>query len=240
MQLIGKKKSRVDKYWKFWLDCLFPKQCFVCQKEGEYLCSACFDKVELTKNKCYLCQQETSQLGICSLCQERSYIDGIIVATVYADNVAGQLVEALKYNYIEELALILANLIQKRVVRDGFTSIVTQQILVPIPLHQKRFLERGFNQSELLAKELACLFGGQVEVGLLKRVRYTNQQAKLTRVERLDNMKEAFAVNTTLRNISEVILVDDVITTGSTISEAAQALKQAGVNKVIAMAVCHG
>jgi len=240
MQYIGRTKGRIIECWEFLLDCFFPKYCFVCQKEGEYLCSACFDKIELAKNKCYLCQAETAELGICPACQNKSKIDSIIVATPYTGNITGQMVESLKYNYVEDLAPILAKLIEKRIKRDKLQGLVINKLLIPIPLHKKRFLERGFNQSELLAAELGQRLQGQVENKIVKRIRYTAQQAKLTRAERLKNIKEAFIVGSIHRNVDEVILVDDVVTTGSTLSEAARALKQAGIKKVIAVAVCHG
>ncbi|KKR07349.1 MAG: hypothetical protein UT32_C0012G0012 [Parcubacteria group bacterium GW2011_GWC2_39_14] len=240
MQYIGRTKGRLFECWEFLLDCLFPKHCFVCQKEGEYVCSACFDKIELAQNKCYLCQTETEELGICPACQNESKIDSIIVATPYTGNIAGQMVESLKYNYVEDLAPILSRLIEKRIERDKLKTLVTNKLLIPIPLHKKRFLERGFNQSELLAEELGQRFHCQVENKLLKRIRYTAQQAKLTRTERLENIKEAFIAGSISQNLEEVILVDDVVTTGSTLSEAAKALKQVGIKKVIAVAVCHG
>ena len=240
MQYTGRKKDKFSQIWEFLLDCLFPKHCFVCQKEGEYLCSACFDKIELADNKCYLCGTMTQELGICSACQKLTDIDSVIVATAYDNNVAGLMVEALKYNFVEPIAPALAKLIQKRIFRDKLETIVIQKTLIPIPLHKKRFLERGFNQSQLLAAELSHCFQCRIESNLIKRVRYTSQQAKLTRAERLVNIKEAFAVKSFSLDLQEVILVDDVITTGSTLSGAAKVLKQAGVKKVIAVAVCHG
>lgn len=240
MQLIGKKKSSVYDFWQFWLDCLFPKQCFVCQNEGEYLCSACFDKVKLAKNQCYLCHKETDALGLCVACQAETKIDELVVAASYRESVSGLLVESLKYNYVEAVAEDLISLFIKRLKRDGLEDIFQKQIFIPIPLHKKRLVERGFNQAELLAKYLACYFNGHVDVSCLKRQRQTAQQAKLTRQGRLDNMKMAFTTADEKIYPNVVVLVDDVVTTGSTLSEAAKILKANGVKKIIAVAMCHG
>lgn len=115
------------------------------------------------------------------------------------------------------------------------TLLDKKPILVPIPLSSKRLRKRGYNQAELLAKELEKQFGLTVEL-LLKRVRETKPQYGLKREERIENIKEAFALNDqrSMTNFQgkTVLLVDDVLTTGSTMSEAAKILKKAGAKEV--------
>lgn len=233
----GKKEDKKLSLWKIFLDYVFPKQCFGCQNEGEYLCSACFDKIELLENKCYLCDGETSNLGVCNLCQKDSGIDEIIVASHYDNELSSKLVEAFKYNFVESLGETLVNLIERQIFEKQLFSKFEKKIFVPVPLHRKRQIERGFNQAEILARLLANKYGGTIDLELIKRNKYTLQQAKLTREERLVNMKESFSVQ---GRAEEVVLVDDVLTTGATFSEAAKSLKLSGVKKVICVAVCHG
>jgi len=240
MQLIGRSNGYLHDFFQFWLDCLFPKQCFVCQNEGEYLCSACFDKIELAQNKCFICNKETQCQGICQSCQEQTAIDALIIATPYDNNVAGKIVEALKYNYLEETVQPLVDLLDKQIKLQELEPLIQNKVFVPIPLHKKRYLARGFNQSELLARALALKYKGIIRIDLIKRKRFTRQQAKLTRRERLDNIKEAFVLNGSMGRVKEIVLIDDVITTGGTMAEAARTLKQAGVEKIIAVAICHG
>jgi len=233
----GKKEGRKFSIWKIFLDYVFPKQCFGCQNEGEYLCSACFDKIELLENKCYLCSGGTSNLGVCNLCQKESNIDEIIVSSHYDNELSSKLIEAFKYNFVESLGETLVNLIERQVFEKQLFSRFENKVFVPIPLHKKRQIERGFNQAEILARLLAKKHGGFIELKLLKRKKHTLQQAKLTREERLVNMKESFIVQ---GQAEEIVLVDDVLTTGATFSEAAKVLKMAGVKKIICVAVCHG
>ena len=222
-------------------DYIFPKICFGCREEVGYLCSACFDKIKyLTDFSCFLCHRPNVVSGICADCSKQSGIDQIVVATAYTENFVSSLVEGLKYTFIEELAAPLANILIKQISRRGLKNSFSQSVLVPIPLHKKRLLERGFNQAEELAKLVALKYDIQVDTRLIQRSRATAQQAKLSRAERLENMQGAFCVNPEIKLPNTVILIDDVLTTGTTFVEAAKCLKSAGVSKIICLAVCHG
>ena len=105
-------------------------------------------------------------------------------------------------------------------------------LVVPVPLHPARLRERGFNQAELLAKILAQKIN--IPLGCaLERIRYTTTQTALDRSERMENSHNAFRLrkNTDVRGL-RVLLIDDVLTTGSTLSECARVLKRAGANSV--------
>jgi ComF family protein len=108
--------------------------------------------------------------------------------------------------------------------------------LIPVPLHPIKFRERGFNQAEWIANGLGKTIQIPVRTQLMKRVKHTISQTTLNREERLNNMKKAFKINQDVsdRNIG---IVDDVLTTGSTISSMASILKDAGAKKIIALTV---
>ncbi|HPC36315.1 MAG TPA: ComF family protein [Candidatus Marinimicrobia bacterium] len=110
-------------------------------------------------------------------------------------------------------------------------------LFVPIPLHPIKLRERGYNQSEAIAKGLASNSGIRVETKLLKRIKNTATQTKLNAEERQANMEMAFAINrgNTVPSDSVIILVDDVFTTGATLNSAAGVLRQSGFQKVIAV-----
>ena len=110
-------------------------------------------------------------------------------------------------------------------------------VLIPIPLHPRRHRERSFNQAEILSKAVQSKYSAHLEIKkVLKRVKYTSQQAKLNRAERQKNLSEAFALqpNVDLEPLNKSIcfLVDDVCTTGATLENAAKILKAAGVERV--------
>jgi len=239
--LFGKKNNLIKLFWDNLLDYIFPKQCFGCSKEGEYLCSACFDKVMFfEKFPCFICNRRQYEVGICPDCSRSSCIDQIVVATGYSDTIAGKLVEALKYDYIESIAVVLAGLLAEQLENKELTGIFATGAVVPIPLHKKRFAERGFNQSELLVEKLSLIYDLKIQKKLLRRSRNTSQQAKLSREERKLNIEDAFVVENNLIIPRTVILVDDVLTTGATFGQSAKVLKNAGVEQVICLAVCHG
>ena len=139
-----------------------------------------------------------------------------------------------------DLAGILAKIIDKQIVDKDFVNDIYNVKIVPIPLHRKRYIERGFNQSEKIAKYLGEKYGGEIDEELLIRNKNTSQQAKLNRKERFENLSEAFGVRLGVEVPKKVVLVDDVLTTGVTFGEAVRVLKKSGVEEVVCVAVCHG
>ncbi|MFH0779896.1 MAG: ComF family protein [Parcubacteria group bacterium] len=227
--------------WQNILDYVFPKECFACKKEGEYLCSECFSRLELIdKFTCFICNGPETEKGVCEKCATETGIDRIIIAAKYRNNVAGQIVESFKYDFVQDLASILVKILEKQINRRGLASFMHQQILLPVPLHKKRLAERGFNQAEELAKGIGALYDCLIENELLNRVKNTGQQAKLSRSERFSNIENAFQGNLKTAVPERVVLVDDVLTSGATFIQAAKALRQAGVKEIACLAVCHG
>ena len=116
--------------------------------------------------------------------------------------------------------------------------------LVPVPLHRRRFQHRFFNQAEEIARELSFISGLPV-VNALARIRATEHQTSLTRAQRLENLRGAFQITRTgARVISQkpagAVLVDDVLTTGSTVDECAKTLRRAGFKRIFIVTVMRG
>jgi len=238
---MGVWPGKIKQYWQAAMDYVFPRECFGCGREGEWLCSACFDSLKFfDRRPCFLCNRENFPDGVCPECRDISGIDEIIVATTYENSVAGRIVEQYKYNFLESTGEILVWILAKQIQRQGVAMRLASAKLVPIPLHARRYAQRGYNQAAAIAAGLADRFGCQMEENLLKRIKYTQQQAKLLRPERQRNVREAFALNSRHAVPSEAVLVDDVLTTGATFAEAARVLKSAGVKRVMCVAVCHG
>jgi ComF family protein len=153
--------------------------------------------------------------------------DGVCVraAGVYAAPLS-QAITRMKFEHRPDLAARLALLFDGPLARAARDSDV-----VPVPLHRERLLERGFNQSALLARELVRQSGARFAPELLVRARDTAQQSRLGRVERSANVARAFVATRAL-GARPVTLVDDVITTGSTLSACADALQRAGATSI--------
>lgn len=111
-------------------------------------------------------------------------------------------------------------------------------VIIPVPLHPVRLKERGYNQSLILARELGRRYGIPVRDDLLKRIKNTLMQSMTSREERHANVKDAFRASGRCGGLS-IILVDDVITSGSTAEECARALKAVGADKVYVIAACY-
>ena len=113
-------------------------------------------------------------------------------------------------------------------------------MIIPIPLHRRKQRKRGYNQAEIIARELGKLLKISVNDNILRRVRYTEPQKKMTQKLRKHNLKNAFKAEGDLRKIKSVLLIDDIYTTGNTIDEAAKILMDAGVEKVFFLTVSIG
>jgi ComF family protein len=111
-------------------------------------------------------------------------------------------------------------------------------LLVPVPLHKHRLRNRGFNQAELLARQLSFVTGVK-KVNAMSRKVYTRPQQTLGRQERLNNVKNAFRVNTKMIRGKNVVLVDDVCTSGATLIECSEELLKAGASSVAAITVAR-
>ena len=220
------------------LDILFPKRCVGCKKGGEYICPNCFAKISFdTQTICTVCNKPSIDGKTHPLCRTKYTLDGTFSSVAYK-NIVRKLLYQLKYQpYITNLLPTISELCYEAFIQNElFTKLLKEKpVLVSIPLSPRRLRKRGYNQAELLAKELGKRFGLDAQP-VLKRVKETKPQYGLKREERMENIKDAFGINEKLKAGSEkyktILLVDDVLTTGSTMSEAAKTLKKAGVKEV--------
>ncbi|MCC6476913.1 ComF family protein [bacterium] len=158
------------------------------------------------------------------------YVEMLHAGFAYSDgNFTRDVVHALKYDGHHPLAKqCAAHLLLTIPIQFWDES----EIWAPVPLHWIRGNDRGFNQSELLARELASRLGHNPIKSLLKRIRHTPAQAGTGVRARAANVKNAFAINTHEEIPDRVLLIDDVVTTGATVSECARVLKLAGVQTI--------
>jgi len=212
------------------LDLLFPQWCIGCGREGDYICGSCRQTLAVIPPPiCPGCGRPQSQGILCSSCAEtQAVIDGIRSPFLF-DGVIRRAVHELKYRNLRALAAPLAELLYEYIMKNPIPG----DVLVPVPLHRKRYRERGYNQTALLARELGRLSGLPVVGNCLVRQCYTLPQARSTSVgERHDNVAEAFACRDGQLQGREVILVDDVSTSGATLNACAGVLKSAGAAAV--------
>ncbi len=218
---------------------IFPSYCLKCHKEGEWVCAACFARLDFSGVYCCPRCHKISQAGRnCEACKDKvdSFLTAQIALAAYEeDSLLGNIIRSLKYYYADDLKLIIDKIIAEFLARTGVLN--NFDYIVPIPLHRKRLAERGFNQAEIIAKILARHLDKPMSQAL-DRVRQTLQQAKLSREARLKNLVDAFKIKEKISG--NILLVDDVFTTGSTMQEAAKVLREAGVNKVVGFSLARG
>ena len=129
-----------------------------------------------------------------------------------------ELIHFFKYERFTSLSSIFAAAVAARIAED-----IRIDLILPVPLHPWKKHERGYNQSDLIVKELSRLMGIDYRVDILKRIKYTVSQTTLNKNERMQNVSNAFVCNENVRS-KAVLIVDDVITTGSTLKACAQSV----------------
>ena len=228
------------------LDILFPKYCIQCKAFGSYLCPTCFTYVSFTDTGfCVVCQGQAIGGITHPRCRGRYVIDGVFSSLKYA-GVVKKLIYQCKYPpYIRNLQSLLTDFFYEGIIQKEHVYPLLQQssVFVPIPLHASKLRKRGYNQAQLLAESLGKRFFVPAVDGL-ERVRKTHTQVGLSQKERQENIKDAFKLKKksidVLVGIENIFLIDDVVTSGATLKEAAKVLKRAGVGRVWGLTLAHG
>lgn len=214
-----------NKFVQFILALLFPSFCVGCDTEGSVLCAAC-------RNAIVVQRVPTRPAG-------RSSLSMLYAATEYREQkIASLLIGALKYHGVKRAADHCADILITHLCLAQFAP-QKNYLVTAVPLHRKRLRERGFNQSELIAKHIAAQYALPYAPRILARTIHTTPQTEVReRAKRLENVKGAFVCyNAQTVRGKYIILIDDVTTTGATFEACAHALKSAGAKKIIACAV---
>ena len=235
------------------LTTFFPKRCTSCGEYGFWFCNRCERQHGVQHNliNCSYCskpERKPYAFGkLCSVCKKELCLDGLLYWYSYKETGIQTALHTFKYRGVTGIAEAFGGYIEKRFSKipysvrpERITDSKNRIILIPLPLHARKKRARGFNQAELFAKELGSRFSWRIDSSLLVRKRSTMSQTKLTKEERKENMKNAFAIKKSIKADAIYILVDDVITTGTTIAEAARVLRQSGANQVWGLTIARG
>lgn len=229
------------------IDTVLPPRCLKCGKilEGESgLCASCFNEMDfIAKPYCQKCGRPFAEVRqgdglVCGDCMRKHHSPfRFNRSAVKYNEHSKNLILAFKFMDKTDNAPLLAKWL-KQAGKDIFDTGV--DVIVPIPLHYMRLLKRRYNQSSLLAKELGRLSGIAVDYSSVVRHRHTRPQVEFSGSARVKNIKGAFTVKHP-ENIKgkRIVLVDDVMTTGSTLKECALALKKAGAKSVDTLTVAR-
>ncbi len=228
-------KNNVDQL----VNLLFPPRCLGCDAQVDRhgtLCSACWQQVNfITEPFCAACglpfEYSIGAQAHCAACIQEAPPFARARAAFRYDDASKHLVLRLKYQDETALAQVYAPWLA----RAGAEVLAASDVIVPVPLHYWRFVHRRYNQSALLASVMAKVSGKLLLPDGLMRIRPTLQQTGLTHAQRQKNVRGAFRVHPKRREMlrgKTVLLVDDVYTTGATLSACAKALKRGGASEV--------
>lgn len=223
-------KEKLKIFWLKFKKLLFPElTCYICGRELEnpelHICENCDNRLdEITGMYCEICGDKLDEPDLyCEVCKHTKHSYNTARSCYVYDKYSGALVTGLKYNNKKFLVPFMAKKMFKRLVEFPLTV----DTIIPVPLTVKRRRARGFNQSELLADEIARLSPVPMVVDTVSVTRNFDRppQATLNRAERLKNLKGIFSVVDTSNITGKVVLiVDDVYTTGATVEELSRVI----------------
>lgn len=221
------------------LDFIYPPYCVICKAPGTYFCDACQSKSDLiTSPLCPRCGYPLPDANQpCHECQLHPLksLDSIRSAAFFESGSLRDIIHKFKYNDLYILGKSLASMLATCYTINQMKA----DIIVPVPLHKSRLKERGYNQSAILAKELARRLQLPVEEKILVRFRKTQSQMSLNANDRQNNVANAFSCRNDLLTAKSVLLIDDVCTTGATLDACATALKASGAKAVHGLTVAR-
>jgi len=205
-------------WWKWLNEAVFPVRCIICKREGAWLCDMHNHFCDAPKNEAHF-----------------QYIDPVYAITAYYDPVVKKFIEYFKFRGFSALADIIGKQIDTNVPKE----VLNNAVLVPIPLHWKRKLWRGFNQAEKIAQAMQRNNPSLQIMDNLYRIRKTKQQATLKKDERLKNIANVFEWRGETIP-TKIILIDDVVASGGTLDSAAMTLKSGGAQNVSGIVFARG
>ena len=223
-------------YRLFWnsIDWLFPPECIGCGKEGVLICSECWHSmVRADLNSCIYCGAQLSKRGVCTRCEHLQHAIHELRYVAAYQGVMRTAIHRLKYERDLGIALELADMLAQIMQATNWQI----DLIMPVPLSEKRKAQRGYNQAALLAYPLSLQLHIPENTKGLVRVHETRSQVNLNFKERQENVQGAFSADPAIVKDKTILLVDDVFTTGATINAAAAALREAGSKRVYALTV---
>ncbi len=267
MHLLNKVQIHANNWRDFLLELLFPTECLGCGAENTLLCKKCFKSLKINyEHYCLNCKTKNNLGEFCERCKDKFSLNGIWIAGNYQDKLIAKIIKTYKYKFSKNLNIHLGNFLslflKNTINKNRFSQNNIGQglhwknlnkikntpnilldfqntLIIPVPLHQKRLRWRGFNQSELLAQVICKNFNLDFSNDL-KRIKYAKPQAKLNKSQRESSLKNSFVWDGNSLDKKNIILIDDVTTTGSTLNECAKTLKQNGANEVWGLVIANG
>ncbi len=229
-------QAQLAKLGKFVLDLLLPQNCLGCGREGFVLCSQCIAHLSrISPPFCQRCGLPLTKVNCPDCARQAPIFDGLR-APYRFERLVREAIHQLKYQNLRSLAKPFAGELATYLKNNPIPA----DLIVPVPLHRNKLRERGYNQSELVARELGRMVGLSVDCSCLTRILDTKPQARLGKAaHRRQNVTGAFQCQRARVCNQRVLVIDDVATSGATINNCAISLKQAGASSVWGLAIAR-
>ena len=225
-------------------DILYPRRCPVCDKAvrpfGSLICETCKDTLNYIKGPyCMKCGKELGEeeAEYCGDCLRHKHLFNAGRA-LFAYKSMSDSIYRFKYKGRQEYAAYYAECISDQL--GEWIGKHRPDALVPVPIHASKKHVRGYNQAEVLARELGSIMHLPVETNLIKRVRKTSPMKDLSVSERQNNLKRAFKIRRNDVKLSTIVIIDDIYTTGSTIDAMSYELRRAGIERIYFVSLAIG
>ena len=218
---------------------LSPKKCYSCKKEWHFLCNACESKVVDFPASCFVCKRQSEEYKIHEKCKNNTvYYDKIIIKYYYSWKYISKMVKDAKFYHKKDILTDFWAELSEHLSNNCID--IENSIIMPVPLHFLKKWKRWYNQSEVLCESISSELNMNYYKNILYKKKHTRQQSKLSKKKRLHNLKNSFMVHNKYIDIidkKQIILVDDIVSTGSTLNEISQVLKAAWARKIVCICI---
>lgn len=224
----------------FLKDIFAPKKCYSCKKEWHFLCKKCLDEIWYFESICPLCKQITHDFEVHFYCKKESfYLEKIIILTHYKNKIIQKLIKDAKFYHKKDILEDFAKYLWAKLF-EHIDEKKDDLIFISTPMYFFKKIQRWYNQSEILLKNMSKICQISFDKWLIKKVKKTKTQSHLTKIERIENLKNAFEIDKNkLKKYKNktFVIVDDVVSTWTTLNEIAKVLKSNWVKKVYGLCI---
>ncbi|MDD4381937.1 MAG: hypothetical protein PHE21_01160 [Candidatus Dojkabacteria bacterium] len=200
------------------LNILFPQYCYICGRKGNYICNICRKALKRNLPECYICRRISPNYSTHNNCKKYKSLERVFVGWEY-NEMSSIIIKKYKYKCVYDISKILTDMFLDAITNSGFYKYLKDTLLIPVSSSFLRKQDRGFNQTELIAQEMSKRLSINYSNSILRKSIDIGHQSLRDRNERINYKENNFNLNKNI-NIStfkSITILDDVITTGTTI-----------------------
>lgn len=221
------------------LDIFFPRSCSICKRKGVYLCERCKKLFKKNLPECYVCRRISSNYKTHAICKKFNSLDYVFVCWKY-DSLSSDLLKKYKYKGIYTISEVLLKFLVENFLNSQFKDVITDSLIVNVPVSSVRLHDRGFNQTEEFAKGIARNLDLKYSNDLLMRKTEYGHQSLRDKQEREYNLENEFYIKKgiDIEKFKSVTIVDDVLTTGATLESIVDLVRKHYNKNIQINAIC--